>query len=60
MNDKTLSEALAAYEKQLVQHFLTAAQGCVRQAAKLAGRHRTSFYVLLKKHGISPLDYRSQ
>jgi two-component system response regulator GlrR len=58
MNYKTLSEALTVYEKQIIEELLRTTEGCVSAAAKLAGRHRTSFYLLLKKHGISPLDYR--
>jgi two-component system response regulator GlrR len=58
MNYKTLSEALTVYEKQLIEELLRTTSGCVSAAAKLAGRHRTSFYLLLKKHSVRVEDFR--
>jgi two-component system response regulator GlrR len=32
--------------------------GNVSKAAKLAGKYRSDFYVLLKKHGLNALDFK--
>ncbi|TQV88731.1 sigma 54-interacting transcriptional regulator [Aliikangiella coralliicola] len=48
----SLSEAKRQFERDYVIEKLKITQGNVAEAAKLAGRNRSDFYKLIKKHGI--------
>ncbi len=50
----TLREARDALEAAYLDTVLQRAGGSVSQAARLAGRNRTDFYDLLRRHGRSP------
>lgn len=45
--------------RNYLAELLRLTRGNVSQAARLAGRHRTDFYKLLNKHGLSPDDYKA-
>ena len=49
----TLSEARDQFERQYLVRVLQMTDGNVTRAAELAGRNRTDFYKLLKKHELS-------
>ena len=49
-----LREARDALEAAYLHAVLQRAGGSVSQAARLAGRNRTDFYDLLRRHGLSP------
>jgi two-component system response regulator GlrR len=55
---KPLKEARDAFERAYLINILKACKGNVSEAADLAGKYRTDFYGLLKKHGLSPADFR--
>ena len=57
---KSLKEARDAFEKAYLIHLLDLCQGNVSQAAKLAGKHRTDFYDLLKKHDLNIKEIKRQ
>ncbi len=56
---KPLKEAKDAFEKEYLVTILRVARGNVSQAAELAGKYRADFYWLLKKHGLSPADFKN-
>jgi two-component system response regulator GlrR len=51
-------EARDRFEFEYLSKLLTATGGNVSQAARLAGRNRTEFYKLLKKHALDPAHFR--
>lgn len=53
-----LSEARRDFERAYVHRLLLEARGNVSLAAEGAGRNRTEFYRLLRRHGIQPKAYR--
>lgn len=55
----TYNEAKAGFEKQYLSNLLKATKGNVSRAAELAGKYRADLYNLLKKHDISPQDYKA-
>jgi len=55
---KPLKEERDAFERGYLIKLLQACQGNVSEAADLAGRGRTDFYSLLKKHDLDPADFR--
>ena len=55
---KPLKEARDAYEKSYLIHLLEICKGNVTQAAKLAGKYRSDFYDLLKKHNLNTEDFK--
>jgi two-component system response regulator GlrR len=55
---KPLKEARDAFERGYLIKVLQACKGSVSEAAELAGRYRTDFYALLKKHNLNPGDFR--
>ena len=57
---KSLKEARDAFEKAYLIHLLELCEGNVSQAAQLAGRHRTDFYDLLKKHDLNIRELKKQ
>jgi len=55
---KPLKEARDAYEKSYLINLLEICKGNVTQAAKLAGKYRSDFYDLLKKHSLNTEDFK--
>jgi len=55
---KPLTEARDAFEKGYLVRLLESTQGNVSNAAAMAGRYRADLYVLLKKHGLNPSDFK--
>ncbi len=54
----SLREARDAFDRAYLDAVLTRTSGNVTVAAKLAGRNRTDFYDLLRRHGRSASDYK--
>jgi two-component system, NtrC family, response regulator GlrR len=55
---RPLKEARDAFERGYLIKLLQACKGNVSEAADLAGKYRTDFYSLLKKHNLNPGDFR--
>lgn len=55
---ESLSEAKRRFERDYVQRLLAASRGNIAEAARLAGRNRSDFYKVLKRHGIDPAEQR--
>ncbi|MBX3187128.1 MAG: sigma-54-dependent Fis family transcriptional regulator [Labilithrix sp.] len=55
----TLRDARDALERAYLEACIVRSAGNVANAAKLAGRNRTDFYDLLRRHGLSPADFKS-
>lgn len=53
-----LKEARDAFEKRYLVRLLELTQGNVSNAATIAGRYRADLYTLLKKHELSPGDFK--
>ncbi len=53
-----LTEARAAFERDYLAGLLTITRGNVSEAARLAGRNRTEFYRLLKRHHLQPDQFK--
>jgi two-component system response regulator GlrR len=54
----TLKEARNIFEKKYLVDLLKITGGNVSKAAELAGKYRADLYNLLKKHDISPADFK--
>ena len=54
----TLQDARAGFEKKYLQNLLKITSGNVSKAAELAGKYRADLYNLMKKHGITPQDFK--
>ncbi|MGE3540463.1 MAG: sigma-54-dependent transcriptional regulator [Candidatus Tectimicrobiota bacterium] len=54
-----LKEAQGEFERAYLVHLLTTTKGNVSQAAALAGRYRADFYKLLRKHDLTPGDFKT-
>jgi two-component system response regulator GlrR len=54
----TLKEARAIFEKNYLCNLLKVTGGNVSKAAEFAGKYRADLYNLLKKHAISPSDFK--
>ncbi|MFW5927150.1 MAG: sigma 54-interacting transcriptional regulator [Wenzhouxiangella sp.] len=55
---RPLAEARDAFERDYLVRTLRMAEGKVSEAARLAGRNRTEFYRLLKRHRLDPGDFK--
>lgn len=55
-----LREAREAFDRAYLEEALRRSGGNVSAAAKLAGRNRTDFHDLLRRHDISAADFRQQ
>ncbi|HEX9080271.1 MAG TPA: sigma-54 dependent transcriptional regulator [Desulfuromonadaceae bacterium] len=55
---KPLKEAKDAFESAYLVRLLERTGGNISNAATLAGKYRADFYLLLKKHGIHPADFK--
>lgn len=54
----SLQEARARFEKKYLQNLLEITGGNVSKAAELAGKYRADLYTLMKKHDITPQDFK--
>ena len=54
----TLKDARAGFEKNYLENILTITGGNVSKASELAGKYRADMYNLMKKHDISPNDFK--
>jgi two-component system response regulator GlrR len=54
----TLREARDAFERDYLCEALRRSGGNVSAAARMAGRNRTDFYELLRRHGLSAADFK--
>lgn len=54
----SLREARDAFEKAYIIESLKRSGGNVAAAARIAGRNRTDFYELLRRHGLSPASFK--
>ncbi len=57
---KPLKEAKDIFERGYLIYLLETCKGKVSDAAKLAGKYRADFYLLLKKHDLNPDDFKKQ
>jgi len=55
---KPLRRAKEEFEKTYLRRLLEACEGNVSKTARLAGKHRTDFYDLLKKYELNPADFK--
>jgi two-component system, NtrC family, response regulator GlrR len=55
----TFREAKKAFEAEYVRRVLALTGGVVSEAARMAGKERKDFYVLMRRHGIDPIQFRS-
>ena len=55
-----LRHARENFEKDYLVQLLELSHGNVSQAARAAGTYRADFYVLLKKHGLEPTEFREK
>ncbi|MEY6432862.1 sigma 54-interacting transcriptional regulator [Thioalkalicoccus limnaeus] len=55
-----LADARDKFEREYLTDVLQITEGNVSQAARLAGRNRTEFYKLLRRHCLEPELFRSQ
>jgi two-component system response regulator GlrR len=53
-----LKEARDAFEKSYLIYLLEISKGRVSEAARLAGKYRADFYLLLKKHSLNPDSFK--
>jgi two-component system response regulator GlrR len=49
-----LQDAKTAFERAYLENLLRATDGNISRAARIAGRHRTDLYKLMRKHGLAP------
>ncbi len=59
-NPQSLNEARKRFEREYLVGVLRKNRGNATLAARDAGKHRSEFYYLLKKHGISPAEFRDE
>ncbi len=57
---KPLKDAKNQFEKSYISNILSLTGGNVSKAAKLAGKYRSDFYDLLKKHDLNPMDFKER
>lgn len=55
---KSLKEARAEFEKTYIRNLLKVTGGNVSRAADMARKYRADFYNLLRKHGITPGEFK--
>ncbi len=56
----SFNEARLQFERQYLVGVLRRNRGNATLAAREAGKHRSEFYQLLKKHGITPAEFREE
>ncbi|CDQ09475.1 Transcriptional regulatory protein QseF [Acidithiobacillus ferrivorans] len=55
-----LQDAKAAFERAYLENLLRATDGNISRAARIAGRHRTDLYKLMRKHSLAPQLFKGQ
>ncbi|MDD2749945.1 MAG: sigma-54 dependent transcriptional regulator [Acidithiobacillus sp.] len=55
-----LQDAKTAFERVYLENLLRATDGNISRAARIAGRHRTDLYKLMRKHGLAPQLFKNQ
>lgn len=55
-----LQDAKAAFERGYLENLLRATDGNISRAARIAGRHRTDLYKLMRKHELTPQEFKNQ
>ena len=55
---RPFKEARAAFESDYLVRLLKITGGNISSAAAIAGKYRADFYIMLKKHGIDPADFK--
>jgi two-component system response regulator GlrR len=55
----TFNEARRKFEREYLVRILRRNRGNATAAAREAGKHRSEFYDLLKRHGLQPADFRA-
>jgi len=55
-----LKEARDAFEREYLKKLLRSTSGNVSRSADLAGKYRADLYNLLKKHNLSPADFKKK
>jgi two-component system, NtrC family, response regulator GlrR len=55
---KSLKEAKNQFEKSYISNLLSVTGGNVSKASNIAGKYRSDFYDLLKKHDLNPSDFK--
>ncbi len=55
---KPLKKAKDEFEKDYILNLLTSTKGNVSKAARMAAKHRSDFYNLLKKHDLKAIDFK--
>jgi len=53
----SMHDARSRFDRNYLIRVLRAAGGNVSQAASMAGKHRTDFYALMKRHGLKRSDF---
>lgn len=53
-----LQEAKAEFERDYLQRLLRSTDGNISRAARIAGRHRTDLYKLMRKHQLRTEDFK--
>ena len=56
---KPLKEAKNEFEKKYISNLISLTRGNVSKASRLAGKYRSDFYGLLKKHNLKIADFKS-
>ena len=56
---KQLKEAKNEFEKKYISNLISLTKGNVSKASRLAGKYRSDFYDLLKKHNLKIADFKS-
>lgn len=56
---KPLKEAKNEFEKKYISSIISLTRGNVSKASRLAGKYRSDFYDLLKKHNLKIADFKS-
>ena len=54
-----LQDAKAAFERGYLENLLRATDGNISRAARIAGRHRTDLYKLMRKHSLAPQLFKN-
>lgn len=56
---KPLKEAKNEFERKYISNLISLTRGNVSKASRLAGKYRSDFYDLLKKHNLKIADFKS-
>ncbi len=55
-----LQDAKTAFERHYLENLLRSTDGNISRAARIAGRHRTDLYKLMRKHELAPQNFKLQ